>query len=196
MSMSTQRVCVGGLIALALIICFCRPSFAEKNWAVSVYWARLTDGGLGKALFFDTSFENSQLLDVALSRKLYRLRDLIDFEVEGQVVRHFQDQDHWEFNALIVARWLPFPWDRYLDTSFAVGEGLSYATEISEIEGKRHDKTSKLLNYLMFEFEFTLPRLPDWSLLTRIHHRSGVFGLFDGVRGASNACGVGLRYRF
>ena len=194
--MSTQRKYVWGMILLALIVCFCGPAFAEKNWAVSVYWARLTGGTIEETLLFDTFFENSQLLDVALSRKIYKIQAFIDFELEGQVVKHFQDQDHWEFNALIVARWLFFPWDKYLDTSFAVGEGLSYATKNSEIEGKRHDKTSKLLNYLMFEFDFTLPRLPDWSLFTRIHHRSGVFGLFDGMRGASDAWGVGLRYRF
>lgn len=190
------RGCVGCLMVLASIACSDRPVFAEKNWAVSIYWARLTEDDLGQTLLFDTSFEDSHLLDVALSRKFYRFRNLVDFEVEGQVAKHFQDQDHWEFNALIVARWLPFPWDDFLDTSFAVGEGVSYATEVPELESQRHDETAKFLDYLMFEFEFTLPRMPDWSLITRLHHRSGFYGLFDGVHGASNAWGVGLRYRF
>ncbi|WP_155890787.1 hypothetical protein [Desulfuromonas sp. TF] len=41
-----------------------------------------------------------------------------------------------------------------------------------------------------------LPRVPRWRLSARIHHRSGVFGLFDGVRGGSNFMGLGVTYRF
>jgi len=48
----------------------------------------------------------------------------------------------------------------------------------------------------MFEFDFALPHEPSWSLVTRIHHRSGVFGLFGGVHGATNAFSLGIRYHF
>ncbi len=34
------------------------------------------------------------------------------------------------------------------------------------------------------------------GLIYRIHHRSGVFGLFGGVKGASDFYLLGLRYRF
>ena len=48
----------------------------------------------------------------------------------------------------------------------------------------------------MFEFDFFLPDHPRFGLVTRLHHRSGAFGLFDGVHDAANAVGFGLRYRF
>jgi hypothetical protein len=48
----------------------------------------------------------------------------------------------------------------------------------------------------LFEAAFALPDVPQWELITRIHHRSGTFGLFNGVTGASNAWGVGMRYNF
>ena len=189
------------LIILALVIWFtilCSGSEAqsEENWAVTAYGARLTDGDLDDTVTFDANFEDAYLLAVALSRKFYTFRELIDFELEGQIVKHFEDQDHWEFNTLMVSRWLPFPWDKYVDTSFAVGVGLSLATETPEIEDKNHTDTSKFLAYLLFEAAFAHPDFPQWSVVARIHHRSGAFGTFSGVNGASNAWGAGIRYSF
>jgi hypothetical protein len=43
---------------------------------------------------------------------------------------------------------------------------------------------------------FALPNTPKWNLVFRLHHRSGIFGLFDGIEGASNAFGIGLKYKF
>lgn len=81
--------------------------------------------------------EHSYILVTALARELWRFKDWFGFELEGQVVRHFDEMNHWEFNSLLVARWRLFPWDKYLDTSFAIGDGISYATEVPEIEEKR-----------------------------------------------------------
>jgi hypothetical protein len=116
--------------------------------------------------------------------------------VEGQAVKHSGLQHHWEFNTLLVARWHLFPWNRHVDTSVAVGEGLSYATRTPFVEAKDHDQTSHLLNYLLFEITAGLPRYPNWHLSGRIHHRSGVYGIFGGVHGASNFLGFGVRYTF
>ena len=169
---------------------------ADRLWGITVYGARLTDGNLDETATFRADFEDSYFLAVALSRKFYTFRDLLDFELEGQVVKHFEDQDHWEFNGLMVSRWLPLPWDEYIDTNLAMGIGLSYATETPEIEDKNHSDTSKFLAYLLFEAALALPDIPQWSAVIRLHHRSGAFGAFNGVRGASNAWGVGVRYSF
>jgi hypothetical protein len=45
----------------------------------------------------------------------------------------------------------------------------------------------------MLELEFALPDARHWSVITRIHHRSGAFGLFNGVTGGSNALAFGVR---
>lgn len=131
-----------------------------------------------------------------VGRELTGYRHYLRLEAEGQLVKHFDLMNHFEVNALVVLRWLPFPWDRYLDTSFAVGEGLSYATRDPAIEVEKHGRTSQLLNYLLFELAFCLPQHPRWDYFLRVHHRSGVFGLFDGVSGGSNLVGAGFRYRF
>jgi hypothetical protein len=147
-------------------------------------------------VFSDREYVDSYMAALAVGRGLTGYKHYLRLEGEGQIAKHWGKQDHFEFNALLVLRWLPFPWDRYLDTSFAVGEGLSYATDDPEIEVEKHDRTARLLNYLMIELAVNLPQHPQWTLFGRVHHRSGVFGLFDGVTGGSNVVGAGLRYTF
>jgi hypothetical protein len=171
-------------------------AMAFKDWSITFYGARLTGDTLASTLELSATYEDSYFLAAALSRKIGTLANYMDFEVEGQVVQHFVEQHHQEFNVLIAGRWLQFPWDKYLDTSFAVGNGISYATKTPEIEAREHDETSQFLNYLMFELEFALPDVPQWNLVVRIHHRSGIFGLINDVEGASNAVGCGIRYKF
>ena len=197
------RLWVGMLLAGALFLGLCATAEAESkttsdplNWGVALYYARLNEDRLGKNFTFSSDLEDSSLLVLALSRRFYTYRDWFDLEFEGQVGKHFREQDHWEFNFLGTFRWIKFPWDRYVDTSLAAGAGLSYATEEPEIEFKNHGNASKFLGYLMFEAAFSLPTFPQWDLFTRIHHRSGAGGTFSDVRGASNAYGVGIRYKF
>jgi hypothetical protein len=169
---------------------------AQKDWALTLYVGRLTDSELMETATFNFNFKNAYFIDLGLSRRLYTFQDYFSLEIEGQIAKHFGDQDQWEFNLVAYFRWLLFPWDKYLDTSFAAGAGLSYATSIPKIEAKNYDETSKLLGALMFEFAFSIPHVPQWSLITGLHHRSGAGGVFNGVRGASNAWVMGLRYSF
>jgi len=169
---------------------------AFHDWSVSLYGARLSGDTLIDMIDSSATYDDSYFLPAALSRNIGTLAAYIDFEVEGQVVQHFGDQRHQEFNVLIAGRWLPFPWDKYLDTSFAIGNGVSYATKIPEIEAREHKNTSRFLNYMMYELAFALPDVPRWHLFIRIHHRSGIFGLINDVHGASNASCLGIRYNF
>jgi len=144
------------------------------------------------------SRQESYLLSVAYGTRFAR-RGGLDLEVEGQLARHTGLQRHGEINGVLVARWTRFPWDRWLDTRAAFGEGLSWATEEPPIEprGDKDDEkaSTRLLNYLLLELEGKPPGRA-WSGFVRIHHRSGVFGLFDGVRGGSNFVGFGVRRYF
>lgn len=177
-------------------------SFSEKGiadeWSLSLYGGVLLKGNLSDGSLLYSGFEDSYLVALALAKRVASYRDKIDLELEGQTVKHFKDQDHWEFNGLAAIRWLPFPWDNYIDTSFAFGAGLSYATETPKVEKRRRgdDQTQSFLSYLMLELDFALPKSQHWSLFTRIHHRSGAFGLFSGVTGGSNAVAFGIKYRF
>ncbi len=189
------RFCILVVIFLSSIpFSVAKAENAQKDWALTFYVGRLTDSDLHHSASFNHKFEDAYFIDLALSRRLYTFRDYFNIEIEGQIAKHFGDQDQWEFNGVAYFRWLSFPWDVYLDTSAAVGAGLSYATSVPEIEAKNHNKSTQLLGALMFELAFSLPRNSQWSLITRLHHRSGAFGVFNGVHGASNALAVGIRY--
>ena len=187
------------LSALAMILLNLIPlstEGAERDWAITLYSGKMTDADLTKAATFNFEFENAYLVDLGLSRRLYTFQNYFDIEIEGQIARYFGDQDNWEFDLVAYFRWLLFPWNEYLNTSFAAGAGLSYATSVPAIEAKLYEETARFLGALMFEFAFSLPQVPQWSLVTGIHHRSGAGGVFSGVQGASNAWVIGIRYRF
>ncbi|MFQ5914424.1 MAG: hypothetical protein ACE5JS_14700 [Nitrospinota bacterium] len=168
----------------------------EDDWFVAIIGGIGTDETLEELGTFDVDFRSSYFAALSLARALASYDKYLTLEAEGQVVKHFKEQDHFEFNGLLILRWNPFFWDRYLDTSFAVGDGLSYATEIPTIEAERNHETSRLLNYFMIEVAASVPNAPRWGVFGRIHHRSGVFGLYNGARGGSNFLAAGIRFRF
>ena len=194
--MDRWQIGVYGLALILISLIPCSDAHAERDWALTLYSGRMTDADLTGAATFNFEFENAYLIDLGLSRRLYTFQNYFDIEIEGQIAKHFGDQDNWEFNLVAYFRWLLFPWDAYLDTSFAAGAGLSYATSVPAIEAKNYEDAARFLGALMFQFSFSLPHVPQWSLVTGIHHRSGAGGVFSGVYGASNAWVIGIRYSF
>ncbi len=191
----------GGKVFILLVACSVfwlgvpNRALAGEGWYLGIYGGRAVYDTL-KDILSDRDYADSYAVALLAGRELTRHRHYLSLEAEGQYVKHFGYQTHAEFNALIALRWLLFPWDRYVDTSFAVGEGLSYATSQPNIEVEKHDRSARLLNYLMFELAGSLPQHPQWAVFLRVHHRSGVFGLFSGVSGGSNVVGLGVRYNF
>lgn len=177
-------------------LCPCKSAHADDGWKLTLYGAQLSADTLGDTFLFKSKYEDSYLVVLAVSKKVLSFNKLVDIELEGQAAKHFGRQKHLEFNALPVIRWLPFPWDAYIDTSLAAGAGPSYALETPEIEAIGVSHTPKLLGYLMFELAFSLPSSPKWSLVARVHHRSGANGLFGNRLDASNAVGFGIQYRY
>ncbi len=167
---------------------------AKRDWFINSYTALITTADLQKTLSLYTDTHDAYLTALTVGKRIGSYKKYIDAEVEGQIVKYYVKQDHWEFNAAFVLRWQPFLWDKALDTSFAIGNGLSYASEIPELEEKHHDKATQLLHFLMIELTFALPDYPEWNLITRIHHRSGIWGIFDDVSGGTNAIGMGIKY--
>ena len=170
---------------------------AQSDWAATLYTGRITVADLGETATGDFKFEDAYFVSLGLMRRLYTYRHYFNFELEGQVKKFFGDQDIWDFGLIGYIRWLPFPWDKFIETSFAAGAGLSYATSVPEIEAENFDESARFLGTLSFEFTFAFPTTPEWNLVAGIiHHRSGAGGIFSGVQGASNGIGVGVRYKF
>ena len=96
-----------------------------------------------------------------------------------------------------IFRWDQMPWNQWINTTLAAGEGLSYAAHIPSLERElQKADVSHFMNYLMFELTMALPKWKNESLFFRIHHRSGMFGMFGGADGGSNLLVFGLRLGF
>lgn len=192
MSFAVRSGCALALSALA--------SCQGDKRALTLYAGRYTDASLPNdiALLRPVHFESSELAALAYAQRFHRFAgEGGQWEWEGQVAKHTGDQDHLELNALVVLRWQRFPWSENLRTSVALGEGLSWASEVPALEESLHTDgdAAQLLNYLLIEAAAGLPSMPDWDLVFRIHHRSGIFGVFDGVDGGSNVLAVGVKWR-
>jgi hypothetical protein len=178
---------------------FAAPSTwaAEPLNSLNVYGGRMTSDHWEDVFIgtFNLDFVDSYFLAVGLARKVGEYRDRMSFEIEGQVVKHFDYMDHWEFNGALTGRWEKFPWDASLDTSLAFGIGPSYATDEPEVEIDNNDETSKFLVYWMIELALGLPEYPQTALILRLHHRSDAWGLIN-KDGGSNGIGCGIKYRF
>jgi hypothetical protein len=170
---------------------------AEPLNSLNVYGGRMTSDHW-EDVFIDTfnlDFVDSYFLAVGLARRVGKYRDRMSFEIEAQVVKHFDYMDHWEFNGLVTGRWETFPWDDTIDTSLAFGVGPSYATDEPEVELDNNDETSKFLIYWMIELALGLPDYPQTAFIARLHHRSNAWGLIN-KDGGSNGIGFGVKYRY
>jgi hypothetical protein len=167
--------------------------------AATFYVAKMSSAPGWEDVMFDpigSGYVGTYLAAGALSAKYAELRKgAWRIEAEGQVVRYFGDQDHWELNAVpVIARWQRFPWSRRLAMSAAFGIGVSYATELPQIEVQLEGETSRFLVYWVMELTAG-PRDGRWAASLRLHHRSVAYGLL-GEEGGMNAVGLGLRYSF
>jgi len=120
----------------------------------------------------------------------------IDVYAKGGLAYFNEDEFSDTMEATI---YIKFYWNMdFLDNRvrFGFAEGLSYTlntleTEYFEAKMDR-EPTSQFLNYLDISLDFDLGKLVRYKPLYEtyvgyaIKHRSGVFGLFNGVHGGSN----------
>jgi hypothetical protein len=121
-------------------------------------------------------------------------------ELEGVVLKHFDRQDHWEVAGGAFARTGQIPLFLGAGLNLAAGAGLSYALSDPDLEsgrgGRRGVDTYRLQFYLAFETELAHGAVPGWSLVGRVHHRSGGYGILTERGSGSNFIGLGLRRDF
>ncbi len=194
------RYCAGFFLACGLMALSAPADVRaeERRFHVAAYGGKAAEERLLDILTrYNTGFRDAWLVALAPGMTL-REHPRWRQEVEGQVVKHFGDQDHWEFNAAWVARWMRFPWDHVVDTRAGLGLGVSWASEIPPIEPRAKEEegeSTRFLGYVAIELEFAPPGGSDWSGFARLHHRSDAFGLFHDQRGGSNFITLGLRRR-
>lgn len=167
----------------------------RADWSMVGFAGQLTENDIAEIVTFDdVGLRDAYLAGLGVTRRLGSWREMVDFEVEGQIVRHFGDEDNWQFNAAIGPRWTAFPWNEAVPTSVAYLLGLSMASRIPAEEQILNDNANRLLIYFLVEVEAGLPEQP-WAGFFRIHHRSSGLGrVFEG--GGSNWLVLGVRRFF
>ena len=165
------------------------------KWFLTAYAGAHAQDDFQDVVTFQPKFEDNAYVGVvALAREFWHYKKYLSFELEGQVAKHFNTDTQWEFVGVLIGRWNYFPWDQYVDTSLAVGDGISYYTDVSEVEKEDDEDAQRALNYLLVEVALGLPEYPRWDLVFRIHHRSSVFGLV-GAAGSNFVC-AGIKFGF
>lgn len=127
-----------------------------------------------------------------------QIGDDFTIEAEGGVSARFGDENLGEAWAALYLRYDGLPWNDTVYTTIGANTGVSLLTNLSDFERWRDKKgrSSVLLHYLAPELTFADPENKDLELVLRLHHRSGVFGLFDGVVSGSTFLSAGVRVRF
>ncbi|MFN2300398.1 MAG: hypothetical protein ABR565_00775 [Gammaproteobacteria bacterium] len=168
----------------------------RSNW--SVFTGKYTSDGLPDEILMNQpiEFQDAWISVLNYGRHLSKPTPSRRWEAEAQFGIHRGLQDHHEFNVAMIHRWSDWPWDGLIDTSFALGVGVSWAAEVPALEaqGEPGEHATRTLLYLALEFEAMPRHTRRWSVYGRIHHRSGVFGTIKGVHGGSDHVGIGLRW--
>lgn len=207
---------IGGLAALMPgLMAQSGPAHAgaDGNWRIGVLgtiWAETNLPELpyntvsGKLKFHETYFTAVELTrvlvrDFSIPTPFGNLPGN-DIELSGQVVKHWGKQKHVELTAAL--GWRSGNW-RFIDAmsvNFSYANGLSVALKRPAWEkgpeGVRGVNSRHVQFYIMTELEFTPTAAPDWHMVLRLHHRSGIYGLISPQRTGSNYLGFGLRKDF
>lgn len=170
----------------------------DKPWRADIWYGALNPGDF-TGIFVDpadTKMESEQIIGFTAGRKLFDLGYGFSFDL-GVLGAHRVDEGGFELGMPMTVTFDGFGWRDRLPTKLAVSVGPSFISRITPTEKRKdnNNQGSKLLNMFSPEIEVGIPDT-DWSGFFRMHHRSGIFGLIDGVSGGSTYLTVGVRHRF
>jgi hypothetical protein len=182
------------------------PDWQPYPWAATAWGGKMVNAPLSETFIFRGEPRPEALMGLGLQRRLLDGGPL-SIELEGNLIGHrASPQRGGEYNQAVANAGVPAQsfgeitagigvrlWLRPWLSLLAV-EGVSLNTDLSYYEQTFRRKNAQLLNYLAFEVEALVD--PQWSLVGRIHHRSGAWGTYSGVKEGSNGYLLGLRYRF
>lgn len=163
----------------------------------------------GAILGADVDRDRSYFTALGLSREVGQLGDgitllrdtplgALGYGYEAIVVKHRGLQDQWEAGAVGKLS-TPSLFVGPVGVAAAVGMGLSHAFGNPAYEdGPKNDPQRRYRTQLLFTFdlEWKLRDVEQLSLVTRVHHRSGGYGVVAPRHVGSNFLAVGLRYNF
>ncbi|MDF1878255.1 hypothetical protein JHD46_01230 [Sulfurimonas sp. SAG-AH-194-C20] len=185
---------------------------AQNDFSVRVLYGTATDKALGDILIGDFGSYPESLSVSAFDAGYLLNKDTFDLPINIYVkagLGQFNEGSYSNVNELVLYVKAVYSLD-FLDNRirFGLGEGFSYTSDILRVEQFEADtttdgKTSQFLNYLDITVDFDFGRLIRYAPLhdtyigVALKHRSGVFGLVNGVtKGGSNYNSIYLEKNF
>ena len=179
---------------------------AERRWGVQVGAAVITQNNIGQILTgtIDSAegAAEGELYNLTLTYRAYRfhipfrggeLTPTVEPYATFTLVNE-RDDTFPDYNLGVGFRWVDFPWNRWLQTTFFTGVGLSYSAHVLQDDRQRHPGDRSHLKFdWPLQLTFALPRWPEHQLVLFNDHQSGGH-IFD--EGGVNSLGVGYRYEF
>jgi hypothetical protein len=148
----------------------------------------------------DIQLSPSYLVAANIDYRIYKSATIpIQFEGEFDIAKRFHGADELDIVVAPFVRWTSFPWNRFLYTNARLGAaGLSYTTGVSawERQNSGNNHGSNFLQFGSMEVSLAASENARSEVFVRVHHRSGVFGLINGVSGGSNYLSCGFRVFF
>jgi hypothetical protein len=145
----------------------------------------------------DIQLSPSYLVAANVDYRIYKSDDIpIQFEGEFDIAKRFHGANEFDVVLAPFVRWTSFPWNRLLYTNARLGAaGLSYTSGVSawERQNSGNNRGSNFLQFGAMEVSFAARENARSEVFVRVHHRSGVFGLINGVNGGSNYLSFGFR---
>ena len=138
------------------------------------------------------------VIATSMSRRFATLFGALDLEAEAGLDQRLGDMHATTVWLAVDFRWSRFPWNDIVATTIAFADGPSMASEVDTEERlrSRNGRGSDFLNFASPEITLALPNHPETQLVFRYQHRSGIFGVINGVdEGSSFAC-IGFRRLF
>jgi hypothetical protein len=182
------------------------PEWQPYPWSITGWGGKMYTANFGDTFTFQGEYRPEVVGGVGIQRRVIDAGPL-SFEIDANVFGHrAARQPGGPYNQAV-----PFaesPAQTFVEGTLGFGarlwlrpwlnvyfeEGVSLLSEPSNWEKTERESYATFLNYLAFEVEGLVT--PEWSVVGRIHHRSGAYGTYSGVREGSNAYLLGVRYRF
>lgn len=206
---STWMSAICALPAMAAITFIPHESGGEKrDWAFEVGVAFITENNIedfaeGRyAIARDAA--GGEIYALTASRRLGELewklgghtfRPQIELPLTLEIVDENARKPFLDYNISLNVRWVDFPWNDRVRTTFSMGLGLSYSEKVYLMDIERHP--GKRRSHLKFNWPIALtfasPDHPAHQGMLFILHQSGG-RIFD--KGGVNSVGLGYRLDF
>jgi len=200
-------------LKLLLLFLFTLNLIAQDEYSFRAAYGEASVDDLGDIVFLESSTHPDNLTVYSLDAGYLLKKDMFEFPFDLYFkggLSYFNEgysprEDHIYEGTLYFKLYYKVD---FLENRVRIGlgEGISYTSDILWSEYKEAyiegDNTSKLLNYMDLSVDFDLGRLVRYKPLEdtyigwTLKHRSGVFGLYNGVHGGSNYNTISIERNF